>query len=43
MAGRRRVSMSNIILGVWNGYAILLMLLARPTPVVAEVEAVAAA
>ena len=35
--------MSDVILGVWNGYAVLLMLLARPTPAVAEVEAVAAA
>ena len=35
--------MSDVILGIWNGYAVLLMLLARPTPAVAEVEAVAAA
>ena len=36
--------MSDVILGVWNGYAVLLMLLARPTPAVAvEAEVVAAA
>lgn len=35
--------MSDVILGVWNRYAVLLMLLARSTPAVAAVEAVAAA
>lgn len=30
--------MSEVILGVWNGYTELWMLLARPTPVVAAVE-----
>ena len=38
MAGGRRVSISDVILGIWNGYAVLLMLLARLTPVVVEVE-----
>ena len=44
MVGGRRVSISDIILGVWNGYAVLLMLLARLTPAVeVETEVVAAA
>ena len=38
MAGGRRMGMSDVILGVWNGYMVLLILLATPIPVVADVE-----